>query len=181
MYCLNCGKIIPESSKFCTHCGQNLNEIEPSLEEQIAKGIIEKEITKQVIEAHKSSLKYQFLKRILGWYFAWIALHLLILLIFSEGIFDNENLGSGKFWPFGRYVNIGNYDITEFLVYTISPFAIILILSMVRNEKKENREEEKPKNSGNEPVYDIMQFDKIFVKVIIFIIIVLLLILIAAH
>ena len=49
MYCIVCGKQIPDNSKFCSLCGRNQNEGEPSLKEKIADVIIEKEITRQVI------------------------------------------------------------------------------------------------------------------------------------
>lgn len=60
MYCIECGAQIPDNSKFCSHCGKKQSESEPTLKEIIAEVIIEKEITRQVIEAHKSSIDYQF-------------------------------------------------------------------------------------------------------------------------
>lgn len=68
MYCIECGAQIPDNSKFCSHCGHKQTEGEPTLKEKIAEVIIEKEITRQVVEAHKSSIDYQFLKKAMGWY-----------------------------------------------------------------------------------------------------------------
>ena len=83
----------------------------------------------------------------MGWYLAWVLLHLGILLIGSDGIFEGNNMGSDNFWPFGdRWAGSGAsyYDITEFLVYSIFPFAILIIISMVRtqeqNDTKSNSE-----------------------------------------
>jgi len=145
MYCIECGAQIPENSKFCSHCGQKQTEGEPSLKEKIAEVIIEKEITRQVVEAHKSSLDYQFLKKAMGWYLAWVVLHLGILLIFSKGIFTKGSY-TDDFWPFvdSSYYDygIGEYDIREFLVYTIFPLAILVIWSMVRTQSNtENNEQ----------------------------------------
>jgi hypothetical protein len=143
MYCIECGAQIPDNSKFCSHCGQKQTEAEPSLKEKIAEVIIEKEITRQVIEAHKSSLDYQFLRKAMGWYLAWILLHLFFLLVLSDSAFSSSNSNDGldDFWPFGRYAEfdeIEQYDITEFLVYTIFPLVILIIISLTKNQNKSN-------------------------------------------
>ena len=141
MYCIECGAQIPDNSKFCSHCGKKQTEAEPTLKEKIAEVIIEKEITRQVIEAHKSSIDYQFLKKAMGYYLAWILLHLIFLLIFSDGIFSN-NSGICDFWPLqsldGCTVYLSEYDITEFLVYTIFPLVILIIISLTRNQGQRN-------------------------------------------
>lgn len=139
MYCIECGAQIPDNSKFCPHCGKKQIDGEPSLKEKIAEVIIEKEITRQVIEAHKSSIDYEFLKKTMGYYLAWILLHLGFLLIASDGIFKGSNMdGSDYFWPIGKYADLEDYDITEFLVYSIFPLAILVIWSMVRTQEQNN-------------------------------------------
>lgn len=134
MYCIECGAQIPDNSKFCSHCGHKQNEGEPSLKEKIADVIIEKEITRQIVEAHKSSIDYQFLKKAMGWYLAWVVLHLGILLIFSESILGSDSYYMDRFVPFSERSKIEYYDIREFLVYTIFPLAILVIWSMVRTQ-----------------------------------------------
>jgi len=144
MYCIECGAQIPENSKFCSHCGKQQNEGEPSIKEKIAEKIIETEIVRQVVNEQKQSLDYQFLRKAMGWYLAWVVLHLGLLLIGSDGIFDGGNMGADRFWPFGHYSDfdeVDYYDITEFLVYTIFPFAILVIWSMIRSQS-ENSEDE---------------------------------------
>ena len=142
MYCIECGAQIPDNSKFCSHCGHKQTEGQPSLKEKLAEVIIEKEITRQVVEAHKSSIDYQFLKKAMGWYLAWVLLHLGFLLIASDGIFDGDNMGSKYFWPTGKWARLRDYDITVFLVYTIFPLAILIIWSMVRTQSDaENNEQ----------------------------------------
>ena len=134
MYCIECGAQIPENSKFCSHCGQKQTEGEPSLKEKVAEKIIENEIVRQVVEEHKRSLDYQFLKKAMGWYLAWVVLHFGILLIFSDNILGTGDYRMDKFVPFSERSKIEHYDIREFLVYTIFPLAILVIWSMVRTQ-----------------------------------------------
>lgn len=149
MSCIECGVSIPANSKFCSNCGAKQNEDEPETKEKVAKKHNEHESMRQVVEQQKRSLDYQFLRKSMGWYMAWVLLHLGLLLICSNGIFDRNNMGRESFWPFGyREYNwssdynleLSRYDITEFLVYTIFPLAILIIWSMVRsnNAEKEN-------------------------------------------
>ncbi len=142
MYCIECGAQIPDNSKFCSHCGKPQNETEPSTKEKVAEKIIESEVVRQVVEEQKKSLDYQFLRKAMGWYLAWVVLHLGILLIASDGIFKGNNMGATNFWPFGSYyyLEISEYDITEFLVYTIFPLAILIIWSMVRSHNQDEQD-----------------------------------------
>lgn len=144
MYCIECGAQIPDNSKFCSHCGHKQNEGEPSLKEKIAEVIIEKEITRQIVEAHKSTIDYQFLKKAMGWYLAWVVLHLGILLIFSDSILGTDGYGMDKFVPFSNRSEIEYYDIREFLVYTIFPLAILVIWSMVGTQSNTESNETNP-------------------------------------
>ena len=144
MYCIECGGQIPEDSKYCSHCGKQQTEGEPSVKEKIAEKIIETEIVRQEVEEHKKSLDYDFLRKAMVWYLAWIVLHLGILLIASEDIFANGSSSDG-FWPFsgGIYIKsyIGQYDIREFLFYTFFPLSILIIWSMLRSQSDSSEEE----------------------------------------
>jgi len=142
MYCIECGAQIPDNSKFCSHCGHKQIEAEPSLKEKVAEKIIENEIVRQVVEAHKSSIEYQFLKKAMGWYLAWILLHLGLLLIAADSILGGTE--NSKFWPFSKRSEVGDYDIREFLVYTIFPLAILVIWSMVRTQSNTDSNETNP-------------------------------------
>lgn len=64
---------------------------------------------------------------IVGVYFVWLLIHLSLLLIFSDGVFDNSNMGPEKFFPFNSAYDeegLDKYDITEFLFYILSPLLI---------------------------------------------------------
>ena len=112
------------------------------MKEKVAEKIIENEIVRQVVEEQRKGLDFQFLRKAMGWYLAWVVLHLGILLIGSDGIFKGNNMGARKFWPFGSYydLEISEYDITEFLVYTIFPLAILIIWSMVRSQNLDEQD-----------------------------------------
>lgn len=131
MYCIECGAQIPENSKFCSHCGQKQSEEELSINKKIAEKIIETEIVRQVVEQQKRNLDYDFLKKAMGWYLAWVVLHLGILLIFSKSIWGSASSLMDRFVPFSNLSDIKYYDIREFLVYTIFPLAILIVWSMV--------------------------------------------------
>lgn len=138
MYCINCGKSIPEFSKFCSHCGLSQTKGESTIKEKIADIIIETEILKQNIEKHHASMNLVFLKKIMGWYLTWVLIHLGLLLIFSDSIFASSNKTS-PFWPFGenyRSISLSQYDIREFLVYTLFPLIILLIASWIIPHQK---------------------------------------------
>jgi|TARA_B110000908_G_C9870766_1_gene278256 hypothetical protein len=139
MYCIECGAQIPDNSKFCSHCGHKQTEGEPSMKEQIAENIIKTEIVRQVVEEKKKSLDYEILKKAMGWYIAWVLLHLGLLLIFSYKVFGGH-WRTDYFWPFGDD-SIEAYDITEFLVYTIFPLGILIVWSMVSAQNSENENE----------------------------------------
>jgi hypothetical protein len=134
MYCIECGEQILGNSKFCSHCGKQQIEEAPS----IIGEIIENERIKQAVTEHNKSLDYDFLRKAMGWYLAWVVLHLGLLLVGSEAVFTNK-FKTDDFWPImdsRRDGGLGEYDIREFLVYTIFPLAILIIWSMIRTQNK---------------------------------------------
>jgi|JI10StandDraft_1071094.scaffolds.fasta_scaffold1113086_2 hypothetical protein len=77
--------------------------------------------------------------KFVGLYFTWFIIHFGILLIFSSGIFIHYNYGADDFWPFVEDIKLNDleeYDITEFVIYTIFPLAIIIIYYMIAPIKK---------------------------------------------
>ena len=77
----------------------------------------------------------------MGWYLAWVLLHLGLLLIAADSILSDGY--NDEFIPFSKGSDIDEYDIREFLVYTIFPLAILIIWSMVsaQNSGTENKTE----------------------------------------
>lgn len=134
MYCIECGTQIPDDSKFCQHCGK------PQFQEGITVNSIiveESSSANNVTSKNEEQSKiFTQLRRYLGWYLAWVLLHLAILLIFSSSIFDG---GSG-FWPFSGLARCeyckfaAYYDITEFLFYTIFPLGVLIVMSLVSDD-----------------------------------------------
>ena len=61
----------------------------------------------------------------IGNYLIWVAVNLFVLLVFGTLRF-----GYGDFYPLGGFDEISDYDISEFLAYTIIPFIIILAVKL---------------------------------------------------
>lgn len=66
-------------------------------------------------------------------YLIWVAINLLVLLALGS-----LKLGYGDFYPFGRggFEDIYDYDISEFLAYTVVPLLIILAIKFGKEEKE---------------------------------------------
>jgi len=66
-------------------------------------------------------------------YLIWVAVNLLVLLAFGSLEF-----GDGKFYPFSNgFEYVRDYDITEFLAYTVVPLLIILAIKYGKEDKGE--------------------------------------------
>ncbi len=160
MYCIDCGAQIPVGSKFCPHCGKQQIQVEASVKDENIKqkiGEIIEEYDKK--EFDKRERIFTFLKKIMGWYLAWVFIHLGVLLIFSDSIFD----GNYRFWPFANGYGLGVYDIREFFVYTIFPLAFLIIWSLVtpiEPTKSKDIKPTKPKENKPNIVKPISQDEK---------------------
>lgn len=66
--------------------------------------------------------------REIGNYLIWVAVNIIVLLILGRLKF-----GSRDFYPFGGFDNIDDYDLSEFLVYTIVPLLFILAIKLRKN------------------------------------------------
>jgi hypothetical protein len=125
MYCIECGTKLPNNSKFCPNCGTKVsNDIPPTFVEPIHN------IEIPLNETNKPTFDYNFLKKSIGWYSAWVLLQLGLLLIAADEIISDEYIND-RFWPFSNNSDVSNYDIREFIVFTIFPLAIIIIWSMI--------------------------------------------------
>ncbi len=128
MYCIHCGNPIPDNSKFCPQCGkeQIIQKIETRGQETTPNPL--------------SSFKKTISKTAIIWYCVWVVLHLGLLLIGSDGIFDSSNMrGVDDFFPFNYKSDVEEYDITEFLVYTLFPLLIMFIVYLVKINNQEQQ------------------------------------------
>ena len=131
MYCIHCGNPIPDNSKFCPQCGkeQVIQKIETKIE---TRG---QETTPNPLSSFKKTIS----KAAIIWYCVWVVLHLGLLLIGSDGIFDSSNMGGADdFFPFNYKSRVEYYDITEFLVYTLFPLLIMFIAYLIKTNKPTN-------------------------------------------
>jgi hypothetical protein len=129
MYCIECGAKLPNNSKFCPNCGTKIsNGTPPSFNNEISESMGNVEIP--VAVSNQSNFDYIFFKKAIGWYSAWVLIHLGLLLIAADEIISSQ-FDNDRFWPFSSQSRVENYDIREFLVFTIFPLAIIIIWSMI--------------------------------------------------
>ena len=130
MYCINCGKSIPENSQFCPHCGtkQNseniLNKVEINVKEY--EETIEIKI-KKFINNNKSFVVF---------YLIWFFFHLIFI---CNGDFEYDN---SHFWPFGD-TDLDYYGFTEFIFYIIIPIVILSLWKLIGNDIKKTIDENK--------------------------------------
>lgn len=124
MYCKNCGQSIAENSKFCTHCGtlQRLPEI--STKNEISNP--------QTIQILKNIFGFNISKQNIGFYLVWVLLHIILLLT----NWKSNDYSSEKIWPFSEYSELKHYDLTEFLLYTVVPLILIIIINLFKEPKK---------------------------------------------
>lgn len=77
--------------------------------------------------------------RIIANYLIWVAANLIVLAVFGRLEFGQSKslFGSCGFYPFGGLTEIDDYDISEFLVYTIVPFLVILAIWLRKSSPSE--------------------------------------------
>lgn len=147
MYCIECGTKLPNNSKFCPNCGTKVsNDTLPTFVEPIDNVEI------PLIESNKPTFDYNFLKKSIGWYSAWVLLQFGLLLIAADEIISDE-YDNDRFWPFSNNSDVSNYDIREFLVFTIFPFAILIIWSMIYPEGSINISDKEKHDGTPQTVY----------------------------
>lgn len=147
MYCIECGTKLPKNSKFCSNCGTKVSNDSPPIYEV---PISNEEIP--ILESNNSTFDFNFLKKSIGWYSAWVLLQLGLLLIAADEIISDESYND-RFWPFSHNSHVSNYDIREFLVFTIFPFAILIIWSMINTEDSINTSDEEIHDGIPQTVY----------------------------
>lgn len=125
MYCKHCGKEIADDSKFCQHCGGK--QTEESFRSSRWNGFI----------ARHKKLSYSYL--------IWLSINLVALAYATAnpngyrigGPFEKKWITNTKaFYPFESY-DIGNYDFSEFIIYTVAiPLCLYAIIKLVKSFKR---------------------------------------------
>ena len=64
-----------------------------------------------------------------GNYLIWVAVNFVFLLALGDLSF-----GNGNFYPFRGFDRVWDYDISEFLLYTVAPLLIILAIKLRKEE-----------------------------------------------
>lgn len=125
MYCKECGKEIAENSRFCCFCG-TLQKMPPN---NISNS--------QVVNPHKIQniqgfFGFQISKQIIGFYLLWFLIQLILLLV-------NWNASSSAnkyFWFFSKGSDLNDYDLSEFILYTVVPLIVLIIINLFRKPKE---------------------------------------------
>ncbi|MFM1947026.1 MAG: hypothetical protein RL207_1309 [Bacteroidota bacterium] len=69
---------------------------------------------------------------VLGFLVFWGFINFICLMMAKE----NAYYAKENFFPFSELKLKYAYDITEFLIYGVSPFVVFLIIKLIQNEKK---------------------------------------------
>ena len=124
MYCKHCGNEIADDSKFCQHCGGKQTEES-----------VRSSRWKDFIASHKK-LSYSYL--------IWLSINLIALVcgmanphrLDTFHPFRRGEIDTGGFFPFAKG-GIGNYDFSEFVVYTVAiPLFLYAIIKLVKSFKR---------------------------------------------
>ena len=123
MYCVSCGLFIQDESKFCSNCGTKqfgeVNFLKLILNRLGAVG--KRERPDDTLKS--LGLFERILRKASGWYLVWILIQLGLLLIKGNSVFA-EGKRSRYFWPIDEFSILADYDIREFIVYTVFPVVI---------------------------------------------------------
>ena len=80
-------------------------------------------------------------QRLFAAYICWVMLH-FIFLVAGDNFFGYSHINSyfghveTDFWPFDA--DLDDYDITEFLIYTIMPVATYWVVRLIKETLPEN-------------------------------------------
>jgi len=129
MYCKSCGQQIAEDSRFCSHCGtlQKIPNTTTSPQQVVSP---------QTVKKIETVLGINLSKQIVGGYLVWLLIH-LILLLTNWNASDSAN---EHFWPFSKRAELEDYDLTEFLLYTVVPLIGLVIINLFKEPKEKKQE-----------------------------------------
>jgi hypothetical protein len=129
MYCKDCGKPIADNSRFCSHCGALQKLPQTSVNPQQI-------VSPQTVEKLKGIFGINISKQVVGYYFVWFLLHLILLLINWKA----SSSANDYFWPFSKRSDLEDYDFSEFILYTLVPLIILVIVNLFKDPKETKAE-----------------------------------------
>ena len=128
MFCKNCGTQIDNNSKFCNHCGASLiKAVAPTNNEQI--------VSPQTVKKLETVFGVNLSKPAIGGFLVWVLIHLILLLTNWKGS-DSAN---EYFWPFSKRAELEDYDFTEFLLYTVVPLIVLVIINLFKEPQQKKQ------------------------------------------
>lgn len=126
MYCKNCGKEIPDDSKFCQHCGCSQSNNDNNISERDN----DKSISDNSLPNHGNIIKFLSKnKKFIGIYAIWLIINFILYCYGEDYVGNFVDLPSKDyFYPFTNVYHpfvsthifdARFYDITELLFYCI--------------------------------------------------------------
>jgi hypothetical protein len=80
-------------------------------------------------------------KKLIGIYIIWLTVHLIFLITSKswrlEGYTEYSYQYAEQFWPLGTNKLSATYDISEFIIYSIVPVALIIAINFIFPKNKE--------------------------------------------
>jgi hypothetical protein len=121
MYCFKCGSQISDNSIFCHICGVS----QPGSKNKIeySSSVKYNSIWRIPIRVHFSSLN-------LGLFTSWLLIN-FVWIVISDG-------SPNKFFPFSYNSDFNDYAFSEFIIYTIVPIVIYVIIFLFANSKRKS-------------------------------------------
>jgi hypothetical protein len=129
MYCKDCGKPIADNSRFCSHCGalQKLPQTSANPQQNASP---------QTVEKFQGIFGSNISKQVVGFYLIWFLLHLILLLTNWKA----SRSANDYFWPFSKRSDLEDYDFSEFILYTLVPLIILVIVNLFKDPKEDKAE-----------------------------------------
>jgi hypothetical protein len=123
MYCKHCGQQIDENSKYCSYCGILQKA-------QIESPFLQFNVNQSTMQKPETVFSVRVSKKIIGFYLIWFLFHFILLLTNWKTSDANEH-----FYPFSKYGDIRDYDLTEFLFYTLIPLIALVIFNLFKKPR----------------------------------------------
>jgi hypothetical protein len=129
MFCKNCGQQISDNSRYCIHCGTLQKNSHTHINQQHF-------VNQQLIKKFENIIGINNSKKVVGFYLIWFLIHLILLLL----NWNTNNYANERFWPFSAPFELEYYDFSEFILYTIVPIILLVIVNLFLDTKESKAE-----------------------------------------